>query len=145
MNQKEQEIISHLRKDARISLASVSHELGMPISTIYDKINRLNNNNTIKKFTALVNFKKLGYHHHAKVALKVQKYQKDDLLIYLRNHYAINSLHEINHCFDFLIEVVHRDVKEFISFVEDLKDIFDILDLKEFQIINEVKREEFMS
>jgi len=145
MNEKERLIISHLRKDARTSLASISQEIHIPISTIYDKINKLHKDNVIRKYTALVNFSSMGFHYHAKLVLKVKKEEKKELQLFLKKHQAVNSLSEINNGFDFLIETVHHDIKEFISFKEGLEECFNIIDLQEFQIIKEIERERFNS
>ena len=143
MNEKERQIISHLRRDARISLTSISNNINMPISTVYDKINRLHKGKVIKRYIALVDFLKLGYHHHAKLAMRVPHKQKGELLLFLRNHKAVNSLHEINSDFDFLVEVIHKNIKEHNLFLEELQECFDINEIQEFQIINEIEKEKF--
>ena len=144
MKEKERQIISHLRKDARASLASISFDIKMPISTIHDKINRLHKNKVIKKYTALINYSALGYHHHVKIALQVPHSQKKSLQEFLTNHSAINSIHEINNNYDFMIETVHRDIKEYLDFIETLNDSFEITEKQEFLIVNEISREKFV-
>ena len=144
MKEKERQIISHLRQNSRKSLGSISESIEMPISTIYDKINRFNNDKVIKRFTALIDFKKLGYHHHAKLILTTTPHQKAELLNFLRTHPAINSIDEINSGYDFLVETIHKDVKEYLEFIETLNESFEITDKKELLIVNEVAREKFV-
>lgn len=144
MNEKERQIISQLRKDARTSLASISFEVGMPLSTIYDKINRLHKDNVIKKYTALVNFPSLGFHYHAKLVLKIKKEERKELQLFLQKNQSVNSLYEINNGFDFLIETVHQNIKEYLSFKDGLEECFNILDIKEFQVINVIEKEKFL-
>ena len=143
MKQKELEIISHLRKDARSSLAAISNDVEIPISTIYDKVNRMHKGDVIKRFTTLVDFSKLGYHHHATIAIRVPKKQKRELFLFLKNENSINTLHEINNGFDFLIETIHINIKEYSEFIEELQESFNILELNKFQIIKEIERERF--
>ena len=143
MKEKEMHILSHLRKDARTSLAAISYSIQMPISTIYDKINRWNKGKIIKRFTTLVDFPRLGFHYHAKLALRVPKEKKKELSTFLQQHSSLNSLHEINNGFDFFLETVHKDVKEYVEFVEELKQ-YDVFDLQEYQVINELAREKFL-
>lgn len=143
MEEKERWIINHLRKDSRISLASISHNIAIPISTIYDKINRLHREKVITKYTTLVDFPKMGYHHRATLALKVPSSQKDELLTFLRNHASINNLHEVNGGFDFLIDTVHKDIKSYVSFMDELNECFDLLEIHEYQMIEELEREKF--
>ena len=122
MKEKERLIISHLRKNSRNSLGSISESIDMPISTIYDKINRFNKDQVIQKFTALIDFKKLGYHHHTKLALQVSRLQKQSLQEFLSNHQAVNSVHEINGGFDFMVETIHKDIKRYLNFLDELEE-----------------------
>ncbi|MEK6938549.1 MAG: Lrp/AsnC family transcriptional regulator [Nanoarchaeota archaeon] len=144
MNEKERQIISELRKDAQASLSSISQNVHMPLSTIYDKINRFHREEVIKKYAVLVNFSKLDLHHQTQLAIRVAKPSKGSLLLYLQKNLAINSIHEINGGFDFLVETVHHDVKEYLAFVEELKERFEILELHSYQIVKEVEREKFI-
>lgn len=143
MEEKERQIISHLRKDARTSLAAISQEIEMPISTVYDKINRMQQNNIIKKHTIIVDFPKLGYHYHAKIALKIQKKQKEELVNFLKNHLSVNSIYEINNGFDLFVETFHKNVKEYLEFMDSLQEGFEIIEIKEYQVINEIENEKF--
>ena len=144
MNEKEIQIISRLRKDARGSLASISSEIQMPISTVYDKISRFSKENIITKYTALVDFKKLGYHYQSKIALKVGSLDKLKLLSFLQSHPHINSIYEINGGFDYFIETIHKDIKDYINFINNLKEDYTIIELHEYQIIEEIDREKFI-
>ncbi len=140
---KDRQILTHLRANARSSLAAIATSIEMPISTIHDKINKLDRDNVIKRHTTLVDFTKLGYHYQAKLAIRVSRLQKKEFYEFLTSHTAINSLHEINGGFDFLLETIHSDIKEYIGFLDELQESFDIQELHEYQIINEIKKEEF--
>lgn len=144
MNKKEQLIISHLRKDARTSLASISEEINTPVSTIYDNINRLKNKEVIKKFTALVDFAKLGYHHQSKMALRIPKEDKIKLLNFLQKHPSVNSLHEIDNGFNFFIETIHPTIKENLEFKDELYENFSIISIQEYQVVKEIVREKLL-
>ncbi len=143
MDEKERSIISHLRKDARLSLGAVSHTLNVPLSTVYDKINRLQKDGVIRKQALLLDFAKLGYHHRMQIVLKVSREQKQALQQFLQNNPAVNSLHEINGGFDFLAEVISKDIKEYTDFRDGLKESFDLKELHEYQIIEELEKEKF--
>ena len=143
MDEKERLIISHLRKDARLSLGAVSRALNVPLSTVYDKLSRLQKEGVIRKQALLLDFAKLGYHHHINLALKVSREQKSALQQFLQNHPSVNSLHEIDGGFDFLAEVISKDIKEYTGFMDGLKESFDLKELHEYQIIEELEKEKF--
>ena len=115
----------------------------IPISTVHDKTKKLQKDNTITRYTTLVDFKRLGFHYHTKIAIQISHHQRDDFLLYLKTRNCINSLFEVNGGFDVMIETLHRDIKEHLVFMEELHEAFEIIETKEFQIINPVLQESF--
>ncbi len=144
MQQKEWKILSELRKNAKVSLASISEKVKMPISTVYDKINKMQKNNIIKKNVALINYPELGYNYHHKFLIKVNRSQRKEISKFLQENNSINSLFETNGNFDFVVETIHKDVKDYLNFIEQIKESFEIIDLQELQVLDELKKEEFL-
>ena len=71
-------LLSYLRKNARETLTKISRETRMPVSTIFDKLKKYDNN-LIKKATILLDFPKLGYNTRVTMMLKVAKEHRNDL------------------------------------------------------------------
>lgn len=63
---------------------------------------------------------------------------------YLGKQHNVNSLYRINNGFDFLAEVLCRDINELELFMDTLQLKFKIKDKKTFFIISELKREAFL-
>lgn len=55
------DILTELEKNARVSLNELSRRLGYPVSTIRDRIQRLEEDGFILGYHAALNHKKLGY------------------------------------------------------------------------------------
>ena len=144
MNPKDHHILSHLRQDSRTSLSSISQSIEMPISTIYDKMIKMKKENIITRFTALVDFPKLGYHYHAHVILKIKREQRQDLLTFFSQQPSINSLAEINTGYELFVETIHPTVKEYVEFMDKIKERFEIYDVQEHQVISILEREKFL-
>ena len=143
--QKDLVILSHLRNDARKSLVELSKKTGIPASTIYDRVN-VHEKDAIKKYTALLDFEKLGFHGRVYVAIKLDDTQKrEELLDFLQNHDTVNSIYKINLGFHYLFEAVFKNVSEAESFIDVLHDKFGIDEKHIFNIIEEVKKEEFLT
>ncbi len=137
-------IISHLRRNAREKLTDMSRKTRIPVSTLFDKI-KSHEGGIIQKHTALIDFNKLGYSTVAKIILKVHKKDREELRKYLSLHNSINSAFKINNGFDFLVEGIFRNIKEVENFLEDLDESFNIKSKQVFYIIDELKKEAFMS
>jgi len=139
----DREIISHLRQNARISLSKLSAKLNIPVSTIYDKVKQ-HEKTFIKKHTTLLEFSKLGLHTQTHIAIKAKKDSRNTLQEYLRKHGNVNSLYRINYGFDFLAECVFRNIAEAEDFVERIEAEFGIEEVHKFNVIDELKKEEFL-
>ena len=144
MNKKDIAILSHLRKDARETLTKMSKMTTIPVSTIYDRM-KAQENDTIKGYTALLDFSKLGFNARCKIIIKVNRDKRDDVEKYLLSHQSINTLYKINNGFDFMMECIFRDMKGSEEFLENLDMKFGVKTKQVYYIIDDIKREAFMA
>jgi len=143
LTKKELLILTHLRADSRKSLAMISRETNIPISTIFDKVNKLGKS-TISKYSPLLDFQKLGFGIRINFVLKANDKKKQELKDFLLTNKNVNSMLRLNNDFDFFIETVFRDMKGLEEFSESLEK-FKIKKKKEFFIIEDLKKEEFLT
>ena len=137
-------IMSLLRKDCRMTLTRMSRKINIPISTIYDKL-KIHEGSTIRKHTCLVDFAKLGFNARANVIVKSERSQRAELLNYLLKVPNVNSVYKISNGYDYLLEVVFRDIRELEDFFEMLESKFSIKDKQVYFVIDDLKREAFLS
>lgn len=138
-------IASHLRQDARMKLTDMSRATKIPVSTIFDRIMAYTGNGLIQKNTSLLNFEKLGYHARALVVFSTGKKNRGKLLEFLKVNDNVNSVFKINNGWDFMAEVIFSEMKEVEDFMEDLEEHVKLSNRKIFYIIEEIKKEEFLS
>ena len=144
MKQNDLIILSHLRKDARKSMVELSKQTGIPASTIYDRVNA-HEKNSIKKYTALLDFEKLGFNGRIYVALRSEGLKdRENLFIFLKNHKCVNSLYKVNFGFHYLFEAIFRNIGEAESFLQELQEKFQLTEKRVFSVVEEVKKEEFL-
>jgi len=144
MKQKDIKIITELRKNARESLTRMSRTTGIPVSTIFDRI-KLYHGGIITKHTCLLDFDELGYSTRAKATVKVERDQRNELMGYLKEHPNVNSLYKINSGFDFLFELVFRNIRDLEEFMEKLEENYGVTEKQVYYVVDEIKREDFMT
>ncbi|MBS3095129.1 Lrp/AsnC family transcriptional regulator [Candidatus Woesearchaeota archaeon] len=137
-------LLSHLRKNARETLTKISRDTRIPVSTIFDRLKKYDND-LIKKSTILLDFSKLGYSTRVSLMLKVAKNQREKVKDFLIKENRVNSFYRVNNNFDFIMEGIFINMQEFQDFVEDLEEKFDIREKQMFYILEDIKKEEFMS
>jgi len=144
MKKKDVMILSELRNNSRISLTNLSKRTLIPISTIFDKL-RSYEDNFISKHTTLLNFTKMGYSARASIMISIDSHQKEEAKDFLRICPNINSVYKVTNGYDFMVEGIFIDIREMEEFFEKLESRFSIKDKKVFYIIDDIKRESFMT
>jgi DNA-binding Lrp family transcriptional regulator len=144
MKPADTKILEYMRHNARTNLTTISRKTGIPVSTIFDRL-RSQEGEFITKFTALVDFTKLGYSVRANVFLKVDPQNRDAIKSHLLVHGSVNNLYRINNGYDFAAECVFFSIKEMEEFVETLEMQFKVLDKHVFHIIDDIAREKVMA
>ena len=140
VDENEMRLLAALRKNARASLLGLSKELGMPSSTLHDKVHRYEGS-TIIKHTTLLDFSKLGY-SRSYFAIRTLPSGRQRVQAFLEGCGWVNNLHKIDSGFDFLAEII-SDQKGIEDLDTALRSMSEVIDLKRFSILEDVKREEF--
>ena len=144
MNDKDVKILLHLRKNSRKPVAEISKEIGVPEATIHSRISGYERNSLIKKYTCLLDLKKLGYLVKTTIAIKLDKSQRQGFMDFILENDNINSASKINGGYDFIIETVFRDMLELHNFLEGMNEKFSINEKHVFHMIEDIKNEEFL-
>lgn len=118
LNDKDLKIISHLRSNSRKKVTAISNDIGMPVTTVFDRI-RSREQDVIERYTCLLNFKRLGLHTNVRMALKVKK--KDDFEAYSRKNPAVNSIERIDSGYDYMIHAVFSGMDGLKGFLEEIE------------------------
>jgi DNA-binding Lrp family transcriptional regulator len=123
----------------------MSRETRIPVSTIFDKIRTYKETGLIRKNTAIVSFERFGYNTKALIFFSAQREDKSKLAQILQNNPNVNSLLKINSGWDLMAEVIFPNYKEIEDFLETIEEQVTLKDKKVFYIIDELKKEEFLS
>ena len=142
MKEKELEVLRALRENARETLTTISRRTGIPVSTLFDRLSEYKQK-VIIKHTCLIDYTKLGYDLRVQLLIRMAK-DKDVFEKFITNHLHVNTVYKINNGYDYLVEAVFRNMKDFTEFVQSL-DKFPIKERKEFYILEDLKREAFLT
>lgn len=141
---KDMLVISCLRRNAREGLTAMSKKTGIPVSTLFDRI-RQHQGSLIRKHATIVDFARLGYSTRANIVLKVSRKDKDAMKEYLVRNSFVNCAYRINNGFDFMAEVIFRNMQELEDFMETLEENFKISGKHVYYVIDDIKKEEFLA
>jgi len=124
LNEKDLMLLEKLQVDCRKSLKEIASEVGMPMSTVHEKIKRFEKVGIIKSYRAILNEKKLGFDVTAFIMASTKYFggEKD----FQRNiGEKVASLphvletHTISGDWDLIIKVKFKNVHELGKFVNE--------------------------
>jgi DNA-binding Lrp family transcriptional regulator len=139
---KELQIVRHLRANARETLTHLSKKTGVPVSTLFDKLNQYRTN-LIVRHTCLLDYTKLGFDLRVQLLIKIPR-ERERFEKYIVEHYQVNCVFRINNGFDYLIEAIFKNMRDFTDFMQAL-DKFPIKERKEFYVLQDLRREAFLT
>ncbi|MEK6854323.1 MAG: Lrp/AsnC family transcriptional regulator [Nanoarchaeota archaeon] len=109
-------ILEHLERDASLTTKKLASVLGMPQTTVHNRIMRLKNRGAIKKYVAILDYKKLNRPLTAYVLLDIDYVLHDEIAKKLLAMPFVTEISAVTGATDVLIKVRAKDA-------EDLGDI----------------------
>ncbi|MBI5228872.1 Lrp/AsnC family transcriptional regulator [Candidatus Micrarchaeota archaeon] len=118
MEEVEMKLLSELQANCKQSLRDLSHKLGIPMSTIHDKIRKFEKNGIIKKFSAIIDGSKLGFPITAFVLVSVRptskklKVSQQELTKAISKYPQVQEVYIITGEWDILVKMKGKDLAE---------------------------------
>ena len=121
----------------------MSKETGIPISSVFDRLKRLEAIGIIHRYTSVLDMKKIGIHVRAVMLFKITDTMKHNLEQWLKEHRNVNTLVRINGEWDFMAEVLFHDIHSLEVFTAKVKEEFEGAKCSVQYILDDLKREGF--
>ena len=141
MKANDMQIISVLRRNARERLVNIAKETNIPVSTVFDKLKA--NRKLIKKYAALVDFPKLGY--HIRVLTLLDTHHSSTLREFVHTHGNVNSAFKIDGEYTFALDCIFKEFSDLESFLQELNHQVPLVKIKTSFVIEEIVREMFLA
>ena len=125
-------IISILQKDSSKAIKDISKKVGLSISPCWNRIQKLQDLGIIKHKTVILDPEKLGYSNRVFVFIKTNQHKKrwsDNFKDYILKQPNVIGLYRISGAYDYLIDVLAKDIKDFDLFYKNLIENIEIFEV----------------
>ena len=138
-------ILSHLRKNARETLTRVSRDTGIPVSSVFDRLKRMEAIGVINRHSSLVDPEKIGISVRVILHIKTNgNNQKGELEKWLAINPHVNNLAKINGEWSLMVEAWFRNIKDLEEFMEKFHNDFKEIAFSVHHVMKDLKRESFL-
>ncbi len=118
LDEKDLAILKLLENDSKKTTQQISKEIGVPITTIHNRIKKLESSGIIEKYTVWVNWKKLGRGIDARLSLKVGRDgDQDEICAKIMHHGAVFGAYQVTGDEDIIVKLKVKDIDELHSFI----------------------------
>ena len=139
LSEDKKRILNILRRNARQKKSEIAGIMGMPASSVSAAMGAMESSLGMR-YSTLVDYRKTG---HSTRAMFVIKFKDPGLVGFLLDHENINTILRTREDSTLLIEAIFKGMKEMADFTEEISQAGAKI-LKEFHVIEDLKREEFV-
>lgn len=112
LDKTDKRILEELEKNARISYTKLSKKLKLSDVAVKKRVDRLLKNGVIERFSIDIDHKKLNKPFHAFLLIKCSPSEAGEIKENLKASDNILNIHPLLGPYDFLLELVCRDIDE---------------------------------
>lgn len=105
LTEKDEELLSILRLNARASVSDIARATGVSRTAIQNRLNKLENNNVIKAYSVVLNSAYTSGLISSNVSLKVKPNLRKTICIALRKVHQISHIYSISGEYDLLVTI----------------------------------------
>jgi len=145
MDKKDEQIIEILKENSKLSTQQISKKTSIPITTVHNRIKKLEKEGVIKKYTIVLDHKKTGKPISAYVLiitdsklLKQIKKTQQDIIKKLKLHPSIEEAAIVTGGTDIIIKVRVKDMDELDKLIEEyIRNVDGVDSTQTMVILNE--------
>jgi DNA-binding Lrp family transcriptional regulator len=141
MDELNYKILEKLNENARKSYREIARELSISLTTVANRIKRMENEKVIERYIPLINQEKIGYDLTAVINVKISHGKLLEVQEKISKDNHVSSIYDITGDWDSLIIANFRDRKDLNNFIKNVLTM-DYVEKTNTQIVlNIVKNE----
>lgn len=142
MDSIDAKILNLLRQNSRMKASEITEKVDLSLSAVIERIKKLENNGTIKKYTLIVDQAKVGKDVMALISISIEhpRFNEEFEKIII----ASKNIIECNYVagdFDYLLKVVASNTQSLERILFEIKSIKGVAKTKTYVILSSIKEE----
>ncbi len=145
----DQQILMLLQNDATLKTKEIAGKIGLSITPTYDRVKRLEKNNVIKKYVAILNKEAINKSVTVICHITLLKHEQSLLARFENEISKVNEVMECYHIagnYDYILKVIVPDLNSYRDFITNkISSIKNVSNVHSSFVMTEVKNETALS
>jgi DNA-binding Lrp family transcriptional regulator len=128
MDKLDKKILAELQENAKQNTKEIASKIGLSLTPTYERIRKLEEQQVIKSYVALLDRDKIGKQVVAYCQIILSKHQKG-LIDHFKNEILllpeVMECHHVSGNFDFLLKIVLDNIPDFHQFINEKLSVVD--------------------
>lgn len=138
MDEKDEAIIRILERRGNLASRVLAESIGLPVSTVYRRVKRLEQQGVITGYKAIINYEKTNIPIGAYILINLEeitpgkgRIPKADIINRIKKIIGVQDISDVEAAdFDLLLKARFKTLKELSHFTEELRSVEGIEDFK---------------
>jgi DNA-binding Lrp family transcriptional regulator len=135
-------ILSTLLDDSRLSYRQIAKKLSVSVATVMNRVNKLDKNSIIKKYTTILDYEKLGYDVEVMIEVRIAKGKLIEVEKQIANHPSVFAVYDMTGDFDAVILARFRNRRKMDSFLKKIQTLDFVERTNTRFILNTIKEKQ---
>lgn len=141
MDELDLRIINLLMENSKFSYRKLAQRLDVSVATVMNRVNRLEKEKIIKKYSAIIDYEKMGYDLSAIIEVRVSRGRPIEVEKKISEHPNVSAVFDTTGHFDFMVIANFKTRQEMDKFLKKIN-TYDFIARTETKIIlNTIKDE----
>lgn len=138
----DEKIINELTSNAKIPLRKLAAKLKVSFVTVMNRIKKLEKEGIIEKYSAKINYEKLGYGIHVLIDIRIEKGKLIELEKKIAHHPNIYLVYDTTGGFDSTVIGLFKSTRAMDSFLKKIQTYDFVVRTNTKLILNTIKEEQ---
>ena len=141
LEETDRKILNVLVDSSRLSLRQIAKKVGVSVATVMHHINRLEKEKVIEKYTAKLDYEKIGYDVEVIIEIRISKGRLIDVEKKIATHPNVFAIYDVTGTFDAVILARFKTRRQMDSFLKKIQ-TYEFVERTETKLILKTIKEE---
>ena len=141
LDNTDKKIMNVLSDNSRLSLRQIAVKIKVSVATVMHRLNRLENEGLLKKYTTKIDYEKIGYDVEVMIEMRISKGRLLDVEKKIAVHPNVFAVYDVTGAFDAVILARFRNRRQMDNFLKNIQ-TYEFVERTETKLILKTIKEE---